>query len=671
MADLTTIFSWFETGDIPTQEQFRETFSSFRHKDALLNIAEVSGLENALNNKLGASHSTDVNAHNTVLAKLDASNLNYDNIQAWRNALDVESIPNNVGLVDDGLSTEVFNKDQIRDMVMMIADYVQGGKIRADKIEALGLTELIIATQTSLASFMANNANYQYEKNDIIAIADISGNYSLYIYKGGSKTTAENYIPTGLTNITIAMVQGLQAALDAKIDKPTAAGNYVARFASGSVTWRAINPASNYLTFWNGADFTGSSLFFDGTRYGIGTTTPSEMLHLTGRARVQAVVLNDNPETLPQQLTYNAKRFFGSDDTGIKRPLMFSDNADFLALANSLTEAQKTTWKTVMNGGGSTGTMSVAIITPPVVDKQDKNYWLTLKGANLSLSPANFSVQIVDSTGTNVVATIPNSQVQLYTNGIDLTFYYNFKDLPIGQYRIRLNNGVATMTTGAAVVINVVSTLSTQDLSSTTWNIKTFNDFVSPLNTASGSSFGLSVDANVKALASDSTFIVSALSSSVIPANTNFYLECSITIATAQGGSDTTGGNVYFGITGVASNNILSLLPFLFYRGRNYGSWQSNNGYRYPFTDFYVNSTYATVYSSNAGFGMQTQQLTNKIIIQRIQNAYTILFINTTANVVTTLNATGSTDALRLVAQLQNHAYDSKISGNIETLYLF
>ena len=80
----------------------------------------------------------------------------------------------------------------------------------------------------------------------------------------------------------------------------------------------------------------------------------------------------------------------------------------------------------------------------------------------------------MDSTGVTVVATVPNSQVQLYTNGLDLTFYYNFKDLPIGQYRIRLNNGVATMTTGATVNINVVSNLT--DLESC------FNDFYAESN---------------------------------------------------------------------------------------------------------------------------------------------------------------------------------------------
>ena len=457
------------------------------------------------------------------------------------------------------------------------------------------------------------------------------------------------------------LASSLSTALNLKIDKPTTS------ITALDTTWKYLpvlddngnsrkifgtdilkNIGNTDLTLTSARNFTQGS-------YSYTHATGGQLYHITG---------------LPDK----------SADTSFNT-MLAQNSAGQIAKSNGknllknmpslLSEAEKNTWKTEMNGGWTTNTMSVAIITPPIVDTLDKNYWLSLKGANLNLNPANFSIQIMDSTGTTVVATVPNSQVQLYTNGIDLTFYYNFKDLPIGQYRIRLNNGVATMTTGATVNINVVSNLTTQDLSTAVWNVKTFNDFVSPVNVASGNSFGLSVDANIQALASNSTFIVSALSNSIIPANSNFYMECSITIETAQGGNITTGGNSYFGITGGSSSNMLSLLPFLFYRVKNTGNYQSNNGYRSPYSEFFINSTTAPAYTSNDGFGFQTQQITNRIIIQRVQNNYTILFINTNTNVVRTLNLTGTTEALKIVAQIQNHAYDNKISGNIETLYLF
>jgi hypothetical protein len=446
---ISTIFSWFQTGDFPTETQFAATWSSFWHKDESIPMDKVENLTTKLQDKTDKqvyeAHLTNAEAHNTTLAKIDGSNLNAVNIQAWKTILEVGTLPANIATVDDPANNiygNVWSKQQSDALYMITDEFVSNGKIMASKIEALGLTELISVTETSLTAFMANNANYTYEKNDMIAIPDGAGNYSLYIYKGGSKTTAGNYIPTGLTNITIAMVQGLQSALDAKMDKPTASGNYMARLVSGSVTWRAINPAASYLTYWNGGDFTASSLYYDGTKYGIGTTTPSELLHLNnGRLRAKAVVLDDNSEQLPGQVTYFNRRFKGTDITGVSRDFMYADFTDYKALWQSFTDAQKNEIKTIANGGWTTGTMSVALISPTVVDSADKPTWITLRGANLNFNPASFSVQIIDNNG-NVLDTVPNSQVQLYADGLTLTFWYNFKDIPLGSFKIRLWNGV-------------------------------------------------------------------------------------------------------------------------------------------------------------------------------------------------------------------------------------
>jgi len=45
MTDLETILSWFQAGDIPTAEEFKQTFSSFRHKNTKIPITEIDGLE--------------------------------------------------------------------------------------------------------------------------------------------------------------------------------------------------------------------------------------------------------------------------------------------------------------------------------------------------------------------------------------------------------------------------------------------------------------------------------------------------------------------------------------------------------------------------------------------------------------------------------------------------
>ena len=43
MASLAQIFSWFETGDFPTEQQFRDTFSSFFHKSEKIPATQIEG----------------------------------------------------------------------------------------------------------------------------------------------------------------------------------------------------------------------------------------------------------------------------------------------------------------------------------------------------------------------------------------------------------------------------------------------------------------------------------------------------------------------------------------------------------------------------------------------------------------------------------------------------
>ncbi|MCW3168898.1 hypothetical protein OMO38_10230 [Chryseobacterium sp. 09-1422] len=467
-----TVFQYFQTDDIPTEAQFQYTWSAIRFKDEKVSISDVSLLEQALQNKLGNSHANDVNAHTSYLAKLDASNLNYEQTQAWRMALGVGDIPDNVALVDEGASPEVYNKEQIVAMSMMIADFVTAGKIRADKIEALGLTDLIQASETSLSAFVANSANYEFQQNDFIAIP-VNGNFSLFMFKGGAKNVAGNYLPTGLTNITIAMVEGLQSALNGKLDKPSADGNYFVNRASGTASFKAINPGVGYLLFWNGSEFKNSSIYRDpaGIKFGFGTDSPTEQLHLTARARMSALVLEDNAETLPQQVTYNNRNFYGTDATGSKRKFQYADYQDWLKTAQGMSIEQSLALAQVLNGGlGSAGEMSVNLIAPPIIQNQyDSVEYILLKGANLNLNQLSMGIQILASDKTTVVATIPNNQIQLNASGLDLIFYYNFYNFPEGQYFIKLTSGVKVYI--ASLDLRIVQSVTPVNLNALTWDI--------------------------------------------------------------------------------------------------------------------------------------------------------------------------------------------------------
>ncbi|WP_213279981.1 hypothetical protein [Chryseobacterium indologenes] len=115
---LNIIFSWFEKGDIPTEYQFKQTFSSFRHLDEKIKMDEVAGLNEAFQKTLSVStftdHLEDQNAHISVLAKRNASNLTDANVEEWKEKLKIKLAATIDGSEETG---NVFTKEQIREIV--------------------------------------------------------------------------------------------------------------------------------------------------------------------------------------------------------------------------------------------------------------------------------------------------------------------------------------------------------------------------------------------------------------------------------------------------------------------------------------------------------------------------------------------------------------------------
>lgn len=229
--------------------------------------------------------------------------------------------------------------------------------------------------------------------------------------------------------------------------------------------------------------------------------------------------LNDvsNDSTFNTLLTQNsAGRVAKSNGKGV-----------FMSLPALLTDTQKTTWRTEMNGGWTTATMSVGSILPAVTPFQDAPTWVTLRGANLNLNPANFSITIISNAGS-VLATIPNSQVNLI-NDNELSFYYNFYSLGVGNYKFRLNNGIATYDTWAP--LKIADNIIQVPIGSINWGEKSYNDFDSPLQSASGGNVHFKVDANQKPIADENVTLykVKALDNLVFENSENFYIEMNLT----------------------------------------------------------------------------------------------------------------------------------------------
>jgi hypothetical protein len=75
IVNLNTIKNWFKTSLKPTQQQFWDTWDSFRHKSEKVPIAEVEGINELLQAKASKevleTHLTDENAHSALFAKIN------------------------------------------------------------------------------------------------------------------------------------------------------------------------------------------------------------------------------------------------------------------------------------------------------------------------------------------------------------------------------------------------------------------------------------------------------------------------------------------------------------------------------------------------------------------------------------------------------------------------
>lgn len=239
---LNTIYSYFRTGNTPTQKEFEASWSSFWHKFESIPVYKIDGLENLLQTKtdknIYETHVSDPGSHADYLAKKNASNLDSSNVQAWKTALGVGEQPANIATVDQaGYTGTVYTKNQSDSKYMFLNDFVNDDrKILAEKIEALGLTNLIESAEKSISEFTDHADAYEFEDNDFIAVPDVNGNFSLYMFKGGEKSDKNNYLPTGISNITTGMVGGLQGELNKKIDTPLTDGKFYIKRTSGVTT---------------------------------------------------------------------------------------------------------------------------------------------------------------------------------------------------------------------------------------------------------------------------------------------------------------------------------------------------------------------------------------------------------------------------------------------------
>ncbi|WP_283421471.1 hypothetical protein [Chryseobacterium profundimaris] len=170
---LHTIFSWFQSGDFPTEAQFKATFSSFYHKDYPIPLDNIEGLEDLSQLFAGAeafqNHLTDSNAHSAHLALLNADNLTPTHVNSWKSKLGIEyggtvdgdSQPGNVytkiqtrGFIDELKETDrnlasdietikrvLLSNDLSLDELQEIVDFIKKNRADIEALKAISLEE--------------------------------------------------------------------------------------------------------------------------------------------------------------------------------------------------------------------------------------------------------------------------------------------------------------------------------------------------------------------------------------------------------------------------------------------------------------------------------------------------------------------------------------------------
>ena len=272
------------------------------------------------------------------------------------------------------------------------------------------------------------------------------------------------------------LINGLQADLDNKLDKGTYTGTAqdLKNEIDGKLNKPTITGNTTTYPFVVGEDGNGNSARLPAGDLGKNFFN-SDLSNTTARNHTMnaSVTVNTlgNPHTLsglPNKNTdiANFRKVRVQNTSGLDAVV---DSKNLLIdIPSQLSDEEKTSWKTQMNGGWTTATMSIAAILPIEISNYfNEITFVTIIGNNLNLNPATFSVEILDSNN-NVVANVgANSDV---SNSAQLVFWFNFYNFPTGSYKIRLFNGVAYITSTMTFEVTSRNTLRTAiDTSTLVW----------------------------------------------------------------------------------------------------------------------------------------------------------------------------------------------------------
>lgn len=167
---LNTIFSWFQSGDFPTEAQFKATFSSFYHKSYPIPIESIEGFEEIFQSFASADalqkHLMDSEAHSDYLALRNGSNLTSAEVDSWKNKLEID----HMGTIDSSYQLgNVYTKIQSDGFVDELKESDNDLAFEIGKIK-----EILLSSDLALDELQEIVAFIKKNRADIEALKAVS-----------------------------------------------------------------------------------------------------------------------------------------------------------------------------------------------------------------------------------------------------------------------------------------------------------------------------------------------------------------------------------------------------------------------------------------------------------------------------------------------------------------
>lgn len=349
--------------------------------------------------------------------------------------------------------------------------------------------------------------------------------------------------------------------ISGKLDKPTTDGSWVVTKAGNQITYTSANNFGQNIANSPLTSIAGSGMTL-GAPY-------------TWNAAGQPFYITNLPDKSADSTFTRLKVQNSSGQEAVVTNPYQVLRTSFLGMS----AAQALELGQLLNGGaGSAGAMSVNLISPPIVQQIDSIEYILLRGTNLNLNATSKKIEIRDAVTKALVVTIPDSQIQLSSDGLTLIFYYNFKDFITGEFIIRLTSGVKVYDTN--LTLKTVLNIDNINLDALTYDIIYASD-VTPSSSDVAIGRNVAINTPTGELLGGAIPKVSIKSSEIFAQGDDFYLEFTVNIG-AKSSSNTQDGNTsYIGVGYSSTPNVLvpsSLIHFNYnYSNNNEVNLKNNN----------------------------------------------------------------------------------------------